>query len=75
MIAATRMFLFFAIPVLNGILPMPYFNHLCYLVAAVYIVLSDAIQESDLSNTDRLLKAFYSQCAQLYGKAWLQFKL
>ena len=46
---------------------MPYFNHLCYLVAAIHIVLSDAIEEVDLLNADKFLKTFYSQYAELYG--------
>lgn len=46
---------------------MPYFNHLCYLVAAIHIVLSDAIKEVDLLNADKFLKTFYSQYAELYG--------
>jgi len=37
------------------------------LVAAIHIVLSDAIEEVDLLNADKFLKTFYSQYAELYG--------
>lgn len=58
-------------------LPMPYFNHLCHLVAAIHIVLSDAIEEVDLLNAHKFLKTFYSQYAELYGNfssLWMSIK-
>ena len=59
--------LFFSLPVLNGILPEPYFSHYSNLVAATHIVLSDAISTADLISADYFFKKFYSQIASHYG--------
>lgn len=59
--------LYFSLPVLKGILPVPQLDHYCYLVAGIHIVLSDSISAADLSCADRCLRQFYSQFTNIYG--------
>ena len=60
--------LFYALPVLHGILPVRYFTHFSYLVAALHLLLSDAISMADIKNSYEFLMKFYSQHEQLYGQ-------
>lgn len=52
--------LYYSIPVLSGILPQPYLNHLPLLVA-------DKIAAADLQLAEQLMAKFYRQYQELYG--------
>ena len=59
--------LFFAIPVLCDILPIPFLSHLALLVASIYIFSSQQILEQDFQLAQRLLDQFYAEFSDLYG--------
>lgn len=59
--------LYFSLPVLCGVLPDEYLNHLSYLVAGLHILTSSSISPEDLSVADSALKNFYYQFSELYG--------
>ena len=59
--------MYFSLPVLHGILPSSLFNHYCYLVAGVHIVLADAISPAQISCADDCFREFYSRFSTIYG--------
>lgn len=59
--------LLFALPVLFGVLPTPYFNHLAMLVVALQNLWSDCIHKDDLQYVQQLLHTFYERFPELYG--------
>lgn len=59
--------LFFALPVLYGILPDPYFNHCVLLIASLRILLSDRITLLELRDANTYLTHFYLKFPDLYG--------
>lgn len=63
--------LFYSLPVLKGILPLPYLKHYSLLVAAIQILSSDYIWPADLSVTSNLLKKFYKDYAEHYGMLYV----
>ena len=60
--------LFFALPVLLGILPHQFLNHLAQLVCAIYIFSSEKISEEDFLTAKFLLKEFHKDFSSLYGE-------
>lgn len=58
--------LFYALPCLNEYLPQVYLVHFSCLVEAVYILLSEGIDQSDLDRAEELLNAFCRNVAPLY---------
>ena len=48
--------MFYALPVLNGILPRKYWNHLFLLVFAMYHLLQERIREGDVTIAEQALK-------------------
>ena len=60
--------MFFAIPVLHGILPQQYLSHFALLVAALHLLNSDYITQVDLQNARSMLNNFYQEYANHYGK-------
>ena len=53
--------------VLHEVLPSPLFNHYCYLVAGVHLLLADSITEVQIDCADSCLHEFYSQFSANYG--------
>jgi hypothetical protein len=60
--------LYYSVPVLHEILPSSLFNHYCYLVAGVHILLADYITEMQIDCADSCFHEFYSQFSANYGK-------
>ena len=58
----------YSLPVLHGLLPDPYFTHYALLVAAMHILLYDAISQSALQIDDICLHRFYVKLSDLYGE-------
>ena len=63
-----KSFLFFYIPVMNGILPDQYYVHAFLLVKSLRLLLSCSISEADMQLTETLLHKFCSGMETLYGK-------
>lgn len=59
---------YFSLPILDGILPEPYFSHYALLVAAIHILFGDEIQSAALTRADLYLRRFYEVFASLYGQ-------
>lgn len=59
--------LYFSLPVLNGLLPEPYYTHYTLLVAAVHTLLSSSITQSALRRAEVCLEKFCEKFAALYG--------
>lgn len=59
--------LHYSLPVLQGILPDPYFTHYCLLVAAMHVFLADCVSLSSLSAAEQYLHRFCQMFAALYG--------
>ena len=59
--------LYYSLPVLKDVLPDAYFENYSLLVAAIYILSSDRIEENDLVMAEQWLKKFYRDYAGLYG--------
>lgn len=60
--------LYYSLPVLYSILPLPYFKHYSLLVGSVHILMSDHISLNDLEVSKRWLNTFYKDFMELYGK-------
>ncbi len=59
---------FYALPVLKGILPAAYHDHLALLVCAMHILLGDSISSTSLAKAETLLDTYCADFQQLYGK-------
>lgn len=70
---ASEWLLFYCIPVLKGILPQPFFDHLQLLVCSMHILLSDTIAEKDLLSAKEMLHVFCEQFERLYGKKIIMY--
>ena len=60
--------LYYSLPVLKDILPLPYLKNYNLLVASLYILSSDHITPGDLQNCEEWLKEFYKRFEELYGE-------
>ena len=60
--------LYYCIPVLEGLLPPPYYDHLALLVCSMHILLGDNITSEGLSQTEGMLDEFYQKFEELHGK-------
>lgn len=60
--------LYYALPVMKGVLSPAYFNHLCLLVSALHILTSDYIRTEKLAEAEQALRQFYLKFSELYGK-------
>lgn len=67
--------LFYALPVLSGILSKKYLNHLFLLVFGVYTLLQENIQIVDINNAEKALKKFVMEFEKLYGRENMTFNL
>ena len=65
--------LFFSIPILKGILPANFLNHLAMLVTGVYICSSQSIDHRDFVLAQQLLLQFCKDFSMLYGKDIFSF--
>ncbi len=59
--------LFYSLPVLEGILPSLYLEHLALLVCSLHFLLGDCITPSRCSRAKAMLQTFYEQYERLYG--------
>ena len=59
--------MYYALPVMKGVLPPAYFNHLCLLVSALHILTPDYIPRAKLVEAEQALKLFYTKISELYG--------
>ena len=59
--------LYYCLPVLRDILPLPYFKHLSLLVASIHVLLSDDMKPENLDKCEEWLRKFYIQYEELYG--------
>jgi hypothetical protein len=50
--------LYYALPVMKGVLSPAYFNHLCLLVSALHILTSDYIRKEKLAEAEQALRQF-----------------
>ena len=59
--------LYFSLPVLHGILPEPYISHFSLLVAALQLLSSSTITQSDMKYATYCIATFVDQFSDLYG--------
>lgn len=59
--------LYYSLPVLSGVLPLPYYEHLRLFVCSLHILLSSKITQEMLVTAEDLLDKFYLKFQQLYG--------
>lgn len=67
--------LFYALPIMNGILKKKFWNHLFLLVFAMQILIQDAIKVSDVDVAERALRKFVFDFERLYGAANVSFNV
>ena len=60
--------LYFSLPVLNEILPDPYYTHFAHFVGAIHLLSASKVLRDDLETAEALLSTFYAQFSELYGK-------
>lgn len=58
---------YYSVPVLEGILPEPFFSHYLLLVEGISILCSGSISEEDLNKASRYLTEFVKHFEGLYG--------
>ena len=59
--------LWYSVPVLDGILPDPYYVHHCKLVAAISTLLGTQMSVEEVENASNLLEQYYKDTDALYG--------
>ena len=59
--------LWYSLPVLEGMLPDPYYKHYTYFVAAIGLLLKSDISTDELQTADDHLESFCQQMSDLYG--------
>ncbi|XP_063064685.1 uncharacterized protein LOC134456944 [Engraulis encrasicolus] len=67
--------LFYALPVLSGILPKKYLNNLFLLVFGIYTLLQENIHTVDIDNAEKALKKFVMGFEKLYGRENMTFNV
>lgn len=60
--------LFYASPMLSGVLSKKYWNHLFLLVFSLYTLLQKKVQLADINNVERAPKEFVIEFQKLYGR-------
>ena len=63
--------LFFSLPVLCGVLPSQFLDHLALVVCAIFIYSSESISEQDFLTGNYLLKQFHKEFSSLYGELFI----
>ncbi|KAJ1520365.1 hypothetical protein ONE63_003500 [Megalurothrips usitatus] len=64
-------FFFYSLPVLNGILPQPYWLHHCKLVMAIAVLCQESISIEEIDAADDLLHSYVEQFQELYGLRYM----
>lgn len=59
--------LFYSIPVMLGILPDDYFSHHMLIVQAIYLLLQESIDVTDLSKAEVLIQHYCFKIQHYYG--------
>lgn len=59
--------LFYSLPVLQEILPQPYYQHMELLVCSIHILLGDCITPTDLSLAEDMLEEYCRDFEKHYG--------
>jgi len=67
--------LFYALPVLSGILKKKYWNHLFLLVFSMHTLLHDAIKANHVDMAERALRKFVRNFEKLYGAKNVSFNV
>ena len=67
--------LFYALPILSGVLKKRYWNHLFLLVFSVYTLLQEKIKACDIDLAERALKKFTGDFERLYGTCHMTFNV
>lgn len=67
--------LFYSLPVLKGLLPARFWNHLFLLVFGVYTLLQDTIMTESILIAELALKKFIIMFQRLYGKNNMTFNI
>lgn len=67
--------LFYALPVLSGILSKKYWNHLFLLVFGIYSLLQETISMVEVDSAENALKKFVMEFEKLYGKDNMTFNV
>lgn len=60
--------LWYSLPVLEGVLPNPYYNHYSKLVAGIALLLEDSLTLQEVERAQGLLDEFYKPIMDLCGK-------
>ena len=63
--------LFYSIPVMLGILPEEYFGHHMLLVEAIYLLLQESIDLTDVSKTEVLIQHYCYKVQHYYGEHFM----
>ena len=61
--------LYLSLPILEGLLPDPYFTHYSLLVAGMHILLGQSISFHSLQMAEKYLLRFYEMRSPLYGES------
>jgi len=67
--------LFYAVPVMDGILPEKQYQHFMLLVQAIYILLKESISPEDLTKASLLLEHFCLRAKRMYDERIETFNL
>lgn len=67
--------LFYALPLLNGVLLRKFWNHLFLFVFAMHILLGEKVKRCDIDVAERALRKFTLQFEKLYGAANMTFNV
>lgn len=67
--------LWYSLPVLNGILPVPYFQHYMLLTISVYLLVSSSVSKRTVQLVSHLLNSFVEDIEILYGKEHCSFNM
>nr|XP_020441759.1 uncharacterized protein LOC109951534 [Monopterus albus] len=67
--------LFYALPILKGILPVRFWNNLFLLVFSIYTLLQDTIKTRSILMAEVALKKFVIEFQRLYGKNHMTFNI
>jgi hypothetical protein len=70
-----KTWLIVCIPILKGILPDDYVNHLSKFVVALTLLTRDMISEAEIDTAEELLKDFCDKAGDLYGKKVYTFNM
>lgn len=70
-----KAFALYYYPVLEGILPEPYFSHFAFFSHGLYILLQEEVDLESVQKTRRLLDHFVAESETLYGRIHTTYNL